>query len=301
MSKQVSSNLLLLLMSMIWGAAFVAQSVGMDYVEPYTFLAGRNVLACLTVLPVILFRRYKAIAPPPKTASEKKLLALAGLCCGICLFGGSALQMLGLQYTTVAKCGFLSATYIIFIPLIALFLGRKPSFQVWISVLLALAGLYLLCGGSFSMGLGELLTLASALCYAFHILCVDYFSTRVDGFRLSFLQFFMVAVLSGLCAAFTETPTVSGLLQGWLPICYAGILSSGVGYTLQIIAQAHTEPTIASLIMSLESVFSLLFGWLLLHQTLSTLELLGCALVFLAILLIQIPFKRTAPSITPDC
>lgn len=292
MSKRLIGNILLLLVAMIWGAAFVAQSVGMDYVEPFTFLTCRNLLGLAALLPVIrLLDRKKAGSAKPKSV---KTLWIAGLFCGISLFGGSALQQLGLLYTTAGKSGFYTSLYIILVPICGLFLGKKPSPVIWCSALLAVGGLYLLCSGGLALGPGELLTLASALCFALHILVIDHFSGQVDGVRLSCLQFLVVALLSGAVMIITEAPSWSSILQCWLPICYAGLLSSCVGYTLQIVAQAYTEPTAASLIMSLESVFSVLFGWLLLQQRLTLPELLGCGLVFAGVLLAQLPTKKAA-------
>lgn len=292
MSKRLIGNSLLLLVAMIWGAAFVAQSVGMDYVEPFTFLTCRNLLGFAVLLPVIrLLDRRKAGAA---TSKSNKTLWIAGLFCGIFLFGGSALQQLGLLYTTAGKSGFFTSLYIILVPICGLFLGKKPSPVIWFSTLLAVGGLYLLCQGGLALGPGELFTLASALCFALHILVIDHFSSQVDGVRLSCLQFLVVALLSGAVMLLTEAPSWRSILQCWLPICYTGLLSSGAGYTLQIIAQAYTEPTTASLLMSLESVFSVLFGWLLLQQRLTISEFLGCTLVFTGVLLAQLPAKKRA-------
>lgn len=292
MSKRMLGNLALLLTAIIWGSAFVAQSVGMDYVGPFTFQAARSLLGGVVLLPVIFLMDRRGNEKKPVTPEQRKYLLRSGLTCGVLLFAASALQQVGLQYTTAGKSGFLTSLYIILVPLFGLFLGKKVSPWIWVSIVLAAVGLYLLCGGgAFSLGKGELLTLGCAVTFSFHILLIDRVSPQLDGVRLSCLQFFVCGVISLVFMAFTEKPQLSGLLQCWLPICYAGILSSGVGYTLQIVGQAKTDPTVASLLMSLESVFSVIFGWLLLHQSLSAPEMLGCALVFGGVILAQLPKK----------
>ena len=292
MSKRMFGNLALLLTAMIWGSAFVAQSVGMDYVGPFTFQAARSLLGSVVLLPVIFLMDRRGNEKKPATPEQRKYLLGSGLACGVLLFAACAMQQVGLQYTTAGKSGFLTSLYIILVPLFGLFLGKKVTPWIWISIVLAAVGLYLLCGGgAFSLGKGELLTLGCAVTFSFHILLIDRVSPKLDGVRLSCLQFFVCGVISLVFMAFTEKPQLSGLLQCWLPICYAGILSSGVGYTLQSVGQSKTDPTVASLLMSLESVFSVIFGWLLLHQSLSVPEMLGCVLVFGGVILAQLPKK----------
>lgn len=296
MSKRTMGNLMLLVGAMIWGAAFVAQSVGMDYVEPFTFQTARCFLGSLVLLPVIWFRDQSGHNPKkPVSRADRKTLLTAGLACGSVLFLASSLQQLGLLYTSAGKSGFITAFYIILVPVLGLFLHKKVKPWIWISVILAIVGLYLLCAGeTMTVGRGEWLTLGCALAFSVQILCIDHFSPKVDGVRLCALQFFICGVVSMLVMFLTESPSWDAVLQCWLPIGYAGILSSGVAYTFQIIAQAYTEPTVASLLMSLESVFSVLFGWLLLHQTLTGKELLGCLLVFSGVILAQLPGKEKA-------
>lgn len=295
MKKRVLGNCMLFLAAMIWGAAFVAQTVGMDYVEPFTFQASRSLLGSLILLPVIAVLDKRGNDKKPVTKADKNYLLLSGLVCGLFLFTACSLQQLGLQYTTAGKSGFLTSLYIILVPLLGLFLKKKVRPWIWISVVLAACGLYLLCGGgAFSLGKGELLTLGCAAAFSFHILAIDHVSAKVDGVRLSSIQFFVCAVLSAVVMCMTESPSWEAVKQCWLPIAYAGVLSSGVGYTFQIIGQAHTEPTVASLLMSLESVFSVVFGWLLLHQALSAPELLGCALVFGGVVLAQLPGNKVS-------
>lgn len=292
MSKRMMGNTMLLLGAMIWGAAFVAQSVGMEYVEPFTFQACRCLLGSLVLLPVIAVLDRRGNEKKPVSPADRKFLLLSGLGCGVLLFAACSLQQLGLLYTTAGKSGFITSLYIILVPIAGLMFHRKVRPWVWGSVALAVVGLYLLCGSKeFSIGKGELLTLGCAVAFTFHILLIDRVSPQVDGVRLSCIQFFVCGVISLVFMVCLEEPHWDAILQCWLPIGYAGILSSGVAYTFQIIGQAHTEPTVASLLMSLESVFAVTFGWLLLHQALSGPELLGCALVFSGVILAQLPGK----------
>lgn len=296
MSKRWIGNGLLLLGAMIWGAAFVVQSVGMDYLEPFTFQASRCFLGSLVLLPVIAVMDRRGVSRRPVTAEAKKQQLYFGLACGVIIFAACSLQQWGLLYTTPGKSGFLTSLYIILVPMAGLLFGRRVKPWVWGSVVLAVLGLYLLCGSTdFSLGAGELLTLGSAVAFCFHILVIDRASSQVDGVRLSATQFFICGCLSLVCAFLWETPRWENILACWIPIGYAGIFSSGIGYTFQIIGQAHTEPTVASLLMSLESVFSVIFGWIILRQSLTPTELLGCALVFAGVLISQIPGKAPAP------
>ena len=294
MSKRMIGNGMLLLGAMIWGAAFVAQTVGMEYVEPFTFQASRCLLGSLVLLPVIAVMDKRNPAKKPVTSADKRYLLISGLLCGLFLFTACSLQQVGLLYTTAGKSGFLTSLYIILVPILGLLLKKRVQPWIWISVLLALCGLYLLCGGeSFSLGKGELLTLGCAVAFSFHILVIDRVSPNLDGVRLSCLQFLVCGILSLIAMFLTETPSLPAIAQCWLPIAYAGVLSCGVAYTFQIIGQSYTEPTIASLLMSLESVFAVLFGWLLLKQSLTLSELLGCTLVFAGVILAQLPGKKT--------
>lgn len=291
MTQQKKANLMLLLAAIIWGAAFVAQSSGMDYVGPFTFLACRSLLGALALLPVIAWIGRRGRSVPP-TGTRRDLL-LCGALCGTVMFAAAILQQMGLLYTTAGKSGFITTLYVVLVPLGSLFLGRKLSPLLWSGVVLAAVALYLLCmNESMSIGRGELLTLGSAVCFSIHILIIDHFAEQVDGIQLSCLQFFVCGTLSGIAALVFESPSVAAIGSCWLPIVYAGVLSSGGGFTLQILAQRNTNPTVASLLMSLESVFAVLFGALLLHERLSLREYLGCAMMFAAIVLAQLPSKR---------
>ena len=291
MKGKLKYNLLLMLAALIWGGAFVAQSVGMDYTGPYTFNVMRSFLGSLVLLPVIFFLDKKK-SEEEKERADKKVLIKGGICCGIILTISTTFQQIGLLHTTAGKAGFITALYILIVPILGIFLGKKAGIKVWISVVLALGGMYLLCVTSeFTIAFGDLMVLACAFVFSLHILAVDHFSPMVDGVKLSCIQFFVCGTLSSFPMFLLEHPQLGQILDAWLPIAYAGILSSGVAYTLQIITQKHLNPTVASLLMSLESVFAALTGWLVLHERLSARELLGCVLVFAAIILSQLPEK----------
>ena len=285
---------MLILTALIWGCAFVAQSVGMDYVGPFTFNSVRAMIGGWVLL--LLLPLLDRMKKQPKEAlrlerkAQRKTLLMGGLVCGTLLAVASSLQQVGLVDTTAAKAGFITALYIVLVPILGIFMRKRPSFLIWVSVAVAAVGMYLLCiTEGFRIGRGDVFMLMCALAFSFHIIAIDYFSPRVDGVRLSMIQFFVCAVWCAFPMFFSEKPAVSDILRAWLPILYAGVLSCGVAYTLQIIGQRNMNPTVASLILSLESVFSCLAGWLILGQALSARELSGCALVFLAILLAQIP------------
>lgn len=282
------NSFLLIFTALIWGVAFVAQSVGGDAIGGFTFNGVRNLIGAAVLLPVIFFRK-KYTAGSAET-TDRKTLWIGGICCGVLLCIASNFQQIGLLETSVGKAGFITAMYILIVPVLGLFMKKRPGIRVWIGVVLAVAGLYLLCMTTeqFALSRGDVLVLICAVVFSFHILTVDHFAPMVDGVKMSCIQFFVCGVLSMVPAFLFETPSVSGILAGWLPLLYAGALSCGVGYTLQIIGQKNLDPTIASLIMSLESVFSVLAGWVILHQTLSVRELLGCGLMFAAIILAQL-------------
>lgn len=295
--KQLRNTLLLLLGALIWGTAFVAQSVGSGYVGPYTFLAARSWLACAFLMGLVLFRRAgqkRRGSGLPLWINGKTLLK-GGTLCGIALFAASAAQQAGVGTTTTAKAGFLTALYVVLVPLLGIFAGRRPGARLCVCVAVSLAGLYLLClAGRDTLSLtgGEWLLLLCALLFSFQIMLVDRYSPRLDGVQLSLMQFFVTAVLSTVFMLAFEQPTLAQIRGAGVSILYCGILSSGVGYTLQIMGQRDLDPTIASLAMCMESVFSALAGWLILGQTLSASELTGCILMFAAIVGAQLPERR---------
>lgn len=293
--KKYVGNLLLLITALIWGSAFVAQSEGMDYIGPLTFNTARSFIGFLVLLPVMLILRKKAAAGP---ILRDRISLRGGLWCGIVLALASALQQAGIAETTVGKAGFLTALYIVIVPLLGAFFGKKIPRIILLCVALATAGFYFLCiKEGFSISRGDLLCFACAFVFSAHILTIDHFMEKgADGVLMSDVQFLIAGLLSLPPALLWESPSASALFSARWNVLYAGALSSGVAYTLQIVGQKHTEPAVASLIMSLESVFAALFGWLILHEALSFRELAGCALVFAAVILAQLPAEEHAPS-----
>ena len=291
MNKRYLGTAGLLLATVIWGFAFIAQSVGMDRIGPFTFQAVRCALAVVFLIPVsFLGDRGKCTLRESWKKWASPGLWKAGILCGLALFAAASLQQIGLVYTDAGKAGFLTAMYIVLVPLLGLFLGKQVPRTAVYSVVLAVVGLYLLsCAGVSRINKGDLCLMGCALCFAVQITCIDRFAGQVDGFRLNCIQSLTVAVLSLPFALATEAIRLSDILACWGPLCFAGVLSMGLAYSLQILGQKHLEPTRASLIMSLESVFATLGGWWLLGETMTLPELLGCGLVFTAVVLSQLP------------
>ena len=295
MKRRSTNNILLALTALIWGSAFVAQSVGMDYLGPFTFNSVRSFLGGAVLLPVIFFmRRQREKSGEEKAATgDRKTLVIGGICCGTALAAASSLQQIGLVYTSAGKAGFITALYILIVPVLGLFFGRRAGIKVWIGVALAVAGMYFLCiTDGFSISKGDFLVFLCAVIFSVHILVIDHFAPKVDGVSLSCIQFFVCGILCAVPMLAQEQPRPGEILAAWMPLAYAGVLSCGVAYTLQVIAQKNTDPTVASLLLSLESVFSVLTGWVILGERLSGRELFGCALVFAAVVLAQIPGKH---------
>lgn len=298
MSKQTRNTLLLVLAAMIWGGAFTAQSMGAE-VEPYTFLAGRSWLAVVFLLPLsaafdALNRRAGRPHGWPKAREEKKNLYWGGFLCGTALFVASGVQQTGITLSrSPAKAGFLTALYVVIVPLLGLLMGRRPPRHIWLCVALSVGGMYLLCmqGGFGAVEFGDALLLGCGLLFAVQILTVNRWSPLCDGVKLSLIQFLTIAVWATLVALLRETPSLAALQANFGSIAYCGFLSSGVAYTLQIVGQKDLNPTIASLAMCLESVFGALFGWLILNDVLTGRELAGCALMFTAVVLAQLPVE----------
>ena len=285
--RQLRGSLLLLLGSVIWGAAFAAQKAGMDHLGPMTFTGIRMLLGAAVLTPAVAVKERKN----PKTPAEKTEQRKAGLLCGLFLFAASVLQQIGLVYTTAGKAGFITALYVVLVPLAAWLLFRKnPGRIIWLGVALAVAALYLLClaGTGLALRAGDLLVLGCAVCFTGQILCVDHYAPHVSGIRLARDEFLITGGLSLLIALFTETIAWQGIREAIIPILYTGIMSCGVGYTLQIYGQRDTDPTIASLLMCLESVFAVLTGALLLGERMSGWESAGCVLMFAAVVLAQL-------------
>lgn len=295
-------SLLLFLTAVIWGVAFVAQSAGMDYVGPFTYNGVRCILGGMVLLPCIaLLDRVRGEQESKNMEHGGRKLLAGGLCCGVLLFAASSFQQVGIQYTTVGKAGFITALYILIVPILGIFIHKKAGFKVWIGVAFAVCGLYLLCmKGGFQLEKGDALILICAVIFSLHILVIDYFSPQVDGVRMACIQFWICGVLSMILCFVLEKPDIRDILAAWKPICYGGFMSCGVAYTLQIVGQRGMNPTVASLILSLESVVSVIAGFLILHQTMSRRELLGCCLMVVAIVLAQLPDRSEAHKSSSD-
>lgn len=323
MGRQLRGSAMLFLTAFIWGTAFVAQKSGMDTISPIAFNGIRTLIGALFLVPVILIldarRRRKGNADadtptgedgtpltPEEAAEAKKkqtkLLWIGGICCGLCLMAAGNIQQVGMYYTTAGKTGFITALYVILVPLFGLFLKKKIRPIFWLCVAASAVGLYLLCipanGGFGHINKGDIIVLVCSICFAFHILCIDYFSPKVDGVRMSCIQFFVAGSLSCILMFFIDPalgftlPDLHALQGGWFELFYAGVMSCGVAYTLQVVAQADVNPTLASMILCLESVFAVLAGAVILGESMGTREIIGCVLMFAAILVAQLPSKE---------
>lgn len=300
MKKQskITGPLILVTAAMIWGLSFVAQRDGMQYVDGFTFTAVRLIIATIVLFPIALFRSKKQMAG--LTADEKKakrkMNIKAIIPVGLCLCIGLNLQQFAFKYTEVGKVGFLTALYMLLVPVFGLFFKKKPPLTAWLGVGLGLCGLYLICmgaGSGMSLGIGEVLTLACAVAFAWHIIVIDVLASEVDSFVLSCGQFFIAGVISTVLMFVYEKPDFNSIIHAGIPILYAGVFSSGIAFTLQIIGQKNTEPTIASMLLCLESVFAVLFALILPpHEMMQTAEYIGCGIMFIAILIAQIPSKK---------
>ena len=284
-ARKARGNFLLLLTAMIWGSSFVAQSAGADLLS-HAFINGtRMLLGSLLLSPLAVYRMRRYVP-----ASSRRTLVLGGACCGVLMFTGSYMQQTGIAYTTAGKAGFLTAIYVVLVPVLGIFLKKKPRPILWVSVALACVGLYFLCftDKTFSLAMGDAAMLGGAVMFALHIMVVDHFSPLVDGVCLSFVQFLTAGSLGMVVAFITEQPSFAALSAAAVPILYTGVFTMVVAYTLQIEAQKDTDPTVASLILCMESVFAVVFGWLILHETLSLREGVGSVFMFVAVLLAQL-------------
>ncbi len=291
-NKKLVSALLLLTASMIWGFAFVAQQAGMAHIGPLTFSAIRAFLAGLALIPCFLLFDKLGLSPKPY---DRKTTWKAGLLLGVIIAGGGNLQQIGLVYTSVAKAGFITSLYIVLVPIFGLLIHKRAHPMIWVCAVLAAVGLYFLSiRDGFSVNKGDLYTMGCAVLFAVHILVIDHYAGKADVVRMSCIQFFVYSALSAVGMAFTETPSWPAIAAAWLPLVYAGVLSGAACYTVQMLAQRNIEPAAASLLLSPESVFAALGGWVLLGQVLSGRELFGCTLVLIAVVLSQIPWRAPA-------
>lgn len=304
MRKKTKSNLLLLITAVIWGLAFVAQKAGAS-VEPFTYNGIRFLIGGIVLLPVIaVFSKKNSSkttadgneASTEDAAASRRTLIKGGLICGVIITIAANLQQFGLYFDTDAgKAGFITSLYIVIVPILGIFFKKRAGIRMWLCILLGAVGFYLLTmagkNNGFTLEKGDLFVLLCALMFSVHILAIDYFSPKCDGVKLSAIQFFVASIISFILMLITESPNISDILACWLPILYVGVMSSGVAYTLQILGQKDADPSAASLIMSLESVFAALGGALILKEKLGSIELLGCVIIFAAVILSQLPSK----------
>lgn len=299
MKTKTKGFIMLLMTAFIWGTAFVAQRKGMEFIGPFTFNGIRSFIGAAVLIPVILLIRSRAKASDPDSpdalvnSSSRKNLLKGGLCCGLLMFTASTLQQAGMVYTTSGKAGFITALYIVIVPILGLFLGKRVRLVIVFCVALAMAGLYLLTiKEGLTINKGDLLILACAFFFSIHILVIDHFSPRTNPVALSAIQLLITGIISVPCMAIFETINWNSLYECAFPIFYAGVMSCGVAYTMQIVAQKYTEPAVASLLLSLESVFAALAGAVVLGEVLSGRELTGCIIMFAAIILAQLPERK---------
>lgn len=299
-NQKLKGNLILLLTSFIWGTSFIAQSKGVEEISPFLFNGARSILGGIVLIPVILFLNINKKRKSIETPQNTKTLLIGGTVCGLFMCFATTLQTAGMIYTSPGKSGFITALYMVIIPIISLFMKKKPRPVILLSVLLAVCGLYFMCiDSSLTINKGDVLTLMCAVLFAGHILAIDYFSPRVDGVKLACLQFFVCGIFDLIWVLLFEKPEIKPMLDCWISIGYSGIMSCGVAYTLQIIGQKYTDPTSASIFMSLESVFATLTtvvlvacGWQITGGALTLREIMGCVLMFTAVILVQLPENK---------
>ena len=300
MSKKMRGSIMLFLAAFIWGSTFVSQSEAMDHIDPFTFNACRSYVGFLVLIPVVfLIRRLnpdRFNGAKTDISEINRHSAHAGIVCGIALVVASSFQQIGISYTTAGKAGFITAIYIILVPVLSIFLGNKVPNKIWLCAFLSMSGFYLLCvHEGFSINIGDVYCLICAFCFSVQIMLINHFTKTddlIDPVMMSAVQFLVVALISTALTFLFEKPSIPAILAAGFSIVYAGAFSSGIAYTLQILGQKDTPPEIAPLIMSLESVFAALFGWLILHEALNEKELIGCALVFAAVTLSQLPERH---------
>ena len=305
--KRLGGSLALLLAAIFWGTSFTAQKIGMAGVNGFTFNGIRTMIGAAALLPLVIYRagalkKQLAVLPAEEQDKRKKTQIICGVITGLILFVAGNLQQFAFKYTDSGKVGFITALYMLLVPLFGLFLGRKQPLYVWIALVFGCAGVYLLCvGDGFdNFGRGEALTLACSVFFAMHIMYVDYAVQRADAILLSFTQFIVSGTLGIICMFIFEKPDFQAIRSVIWPILYTGLLSSGAAFTLQVIGQKNTEPAVASLLMCLESVFAVLTGWIVLHERLSGREIVGCVIMFLAVVITNLPIKSAGKRSDPE-
>ena len=296
--KQLIGNIILIFVAFIWGTAFAVQRIGMEHIEPITFTAARMSLAAVVVGAVSMLQKKKSFSDENEKIDYRKNTLLGGLLCGAFLVSASIFQQVGIVYTTAGKAGFITALYILLVPILSfLIFKKKNTLLVWAGVIIGVIGMYLLCmKESLRLSYGDALICVCAILFSGHILCCDHYAKRGNPIRISSIQFTVTAVVSWIIAFIVEAPSMDKIISAAVPILYCGLISAGLGYTLQMIAQRLTEPTIASMLMSLESVFAVLGGAVLLNERMSLREIAGCIIMFIAIILVQLPVSRDASS-----
>lgn len=298
--NNVKNSVFLFFAALIWGTAFVFQSMGNDYMQPFTFSAARNFLGFIVLIPVVLIKITNSRRESTKTKIPFKITLFGGICCGLALTAASLFQQYGVKYTSVGKAGFITTLYIIITPILGIFLKRKCPWSVWIGAAASIIGMYFLCiTDEFSISIGDILVFICAILFSVHILIVDNFAPKTDGVILSCIQFFVCFAISAVLALIFDAPTLKQITDGIIPVLYAGVMSSGVAYTFQILGQKNFNPTAAAMILSLESVISAIsgyisysFGFLSQDQSLTIIQILGCAIIFGAVIFIQIPIDK---------
>ena len=292
---ELRQSFLLFITASIWGSAFIAQSLGMDHVSPFTFTFVRTLIGALFLLPLMPILKALYKNKVKEKSYNKKDLLLGSLCCGLCLITGESFQQFGLLTTDAGKAGFITSMYIIFVPIVSIFLGKKINRFIWIGVILSAIGLYMLCiKQDLSIERGDFLIFLCAIAFAIHILVIDHFVKKVDAVALSCGQFFMASIMGLILLLIFDRQDLSydDFIAALPAMAYAGIMSNGIAYTLQIVGQRGLNPTIATLIMSLESVMAVIFGVIFLQESLMQKEIIGCVLMFSAVIIAQCPFKK---------
>jgi len=299
--QPIGYELLLLFVTLLWGSTFVAQSVAMDRIRPFTFVFARFLISAIVLFFIALIAG-KVRKNAPKTDFKKTVIG--GIMCGLALFAASITQQYGLVTTTVGEGSFISSCYIVFVPIAGLLIGQKPPATAWLGVAVAMIGLYFISvekgNGGFHITVGNLFMLVSALCYTWQIMVIDHYSKGTDLLWMACFEFATIAVLSGIATVLFEKPSFEAVKAAWFPILYAAIISGSICYTLQLVAQKHIEATLASLIMGTEAVFATLSGWLILHENIGWYKLIGCGMVMIAIVVAQLPGKRSPAGTDPS-
>jgi len=288
-NNKLRYDFILLLAAVIWGFAFVAQRVGMDYIGPFTYTAVRFTLGTIVLIPLLLFRKHEPFKGAPLSLSGRVRIIALQLLLGMILFGGISFQQYGLQFTTAGNAGFITGLYVVFVPVVALFFGQKNKVTIWLGMALTIVGLYFLSvGENFTINRGDYFVAVCALFWTVHVLVVGYLAPKTDPIRTAFIQFLICSVLSWIVALGWESVQSEAILHAWIPVLYGGIMSVGIAYTLQIVAQQHAHPAYASIILSLEALFAVIGGWLLLSEPMTLRILLGCALMLLGMIVVQV-------------